>query len=265
MRYARRRRIVEGAVHVVLMLGAFSAAFSACTGLHSPPSTPQLDAEVRTCNQTDTPYGCGTFVLTRHILKAIRSQATPLPGLPPVAVYGVRDARREAEPNRLGTALKHPSAKAEALYSDEPVASTVSRVMTVVLLSRGFPVIDLRRTVYDPHNVLPDARFAITGELQEFWSTYAASSRRVTSIVKVQVRVHDAEHGEIVWEKSYSSSCTGTPGWDPCGWLTALEAVSLLMTKDPALVEEMQRRRATSRTAGQTANPLHRYEPAAPR
>jgi len=111
--------------------------------------------------------------------------------------------------------------------------------MTVIFLSRGFPVTDLRRVVYDSSNVRPDERFAITGDVQEFWFTHVASSRSLTAIVKVQLRVYDTESGEMVWEKPYSSSCTGTRGWDVCNALTTLRAFSLQVTKDSALVDAL--------------------------
>jgi hypothetical protein len=229
------RQTVERAICVALILGALGA----CTGAGSRASTPLLDAEVRTCNQGEPPYGCGTYLVTRGILSTIRSQATHTPGLPPVAVYAFRDTRRETEPTRVGTAVR-PGA-AHALYNDEPVAWTVSRFIIVVLLSRGFPVADLRRSVYEPHKASQDARFAITGDVQEFWVTHSTPGRSVALNVRVQLRVYDTESGALVWEKLYSKTCAGLAGWDPCTWITVLEAVSTQMVTDPELVDQLVR------------------------
>jgi hypothetical protein len=84
-------------------------ALGSCARFQSGPSTPLLDAEMRACNQAGPPYGCGALVVTRSVLDTVRSQSVPVAGLPPIAVYALQDARREGEPNRVGTeVIKRP-------------------------------------------------------------------------------------------------------------------------------------------------------------
>jgi hypothetical protein len=221
-------------------LALLVGVFGACTALGPRASTPLLEAEERTCSQVEAPYGCGTYLATRGALNRIRSQATYVPGLPPVAVFDFRDTRGEAEPTRVGTAVQ-PRAT-HALHNDEPVASTVSRFVTVALLSRGFPVVDRRRSVYEPHKAPQGERFAITGDIPVFWVTHSTPGRHLFFNVRVQLRVYDTDSGALVWEKLYSTTCAGLAGWDPCSWPTVLETVFTQVVKDPELVDHLARK-----------------------
>jgi hypothetical protein len=187
------RRTIEPMACLALVLGVLGA----CTTRGPRASTPLLEAEERTCSQVEAPYGCGTYLATRGALTAIRSQATHMPGLPPVAVYDFRDTRGEAEPTRVGTAVQ-PRGN-QGLHNDEPVASTVGRFVTVALLSRGFPVVDRRRSVYEPQKAPQDARFAITGDVPVFWVTHRTPGRDLFFNVRVQFRVYDTDGGALVW------------------------------------------------------------------
>ena len=106
-------------------------------------------------------------------------------------------------------------------------------------------MIDLRGTVYDSRARTQEARFAISGELQEFryrvsfqegnQYAYAAETH-----VRIQLRVYDLVLGTMAWEKPYSTSCSG--GLPTCFWTRALQVVANEMATDPELVDQLNRR-----------------------
>jgi hypothetical protein len=215
----------------------------ACASAQQRRSTPQLDAEQRACLQTEPPSGCGTIAFTREIFDTIRSNTVPVLGLPTVAVFAAHDTRPQREPYRVGTA--DVRGRETSIDNDEPVASTVARAIAVVLLARGFSVIDLRTSTYESGKTIREARFAIAGDVQEFW--YRVAFRQGSKYpyagdtnVRIQLRVHDPAQGVMVWQKPYSMSCRGVP--PACHWSRALLVAALHMATDPELVDQFNQK-----------------------
>lgn len=109
--------------------------------------------------------GCATRPFKPDFYLPLRIDA--LPGLKPVAVYLFIDKRGKGDPADAGEVrLLYAGTSRER--ATEPVAIGVTRAFLEGFRVRGYPVVDMTSTAFDPSGPKTNAQVAVSGDVVEF-------------------------------------------------------------------------------------------------
>lgn len=138
-----------------------------------------------------------------------------------------------------------------AVQATEPVAVGVTHAVLEGLRARGFSVIDMTATSFDPGGYSGDARIVISGRILAFGVQVVRSGlyeyRTITGC-KIVLKASDLKSGRKLWEKSYArqeetmsrtlASTTPSNNWPNLS--KVLAAVIEEAVSDPALLKSLR-------------------------